>query len=188
MSKICCLVGPEFEDSELAVPVRRLEAEGHEVEYVGQHGGVELVGKGGKERITTDASVVERRPDVYAALLIPGGKSPAHLRGDHDVAAFVREFAATKRPIAAICHGPQLLIDAGLVRGVRMTAWPAVQQELEAAGADVADEEVVEDEQFITSRKPEDLEAFCDALIERLNASEGTRTRRSEEFAAPPPH
>jgi protease I len=179
MSKIACLVGPEFEDSELTLPMRRLEEAGHEVELLGAKGGEEVTGKRGKKTVTVDASVHERRPDQYDALLIPGGHSPDHLRVDHDVVQFVREFGATGRPIAAVCHGPQLLIEAGLVDGVRMTAWRSVWTDLGNAGADVVDEEVVEDGPFITSRKPDDLEAFSRALVTRLH--------EGEQIAAPPP-
>jgi protease I len=168
MAKIACLVGPEFEDSELAIPVRRLKDADHEVELLGSEGGQELAGKRGKEVVTTDAAVKERRPDQYDALLIPGGHSPDNLRIHRDVVQFVREFGATGRPIAAVCHGPQLLIEAGLVEGVRMTSWPSVMTDLRNAGAAVVDEQVVEDRQFITSRKPDDLEAFSRALIARL--------------------
>lgn len=180
MAKVACLVGPEFEDSEVAVPVKRLRDAGHEVEFLGIHGGQEVVGKNGEERIVTDASVEERRPDHYDALLIPGGYSPDHLRVDVDTVQFVREFGASGRPIAAVCHGPQLLIEAGLVDGVRMTSWPSVRTDLRNAGAVVVDAEVVEDQQFITSRAPGDLEAFSRTLIAELH--------RSEQLQSAPPH
>lgn len=180
MAKVACLVGPEFEDSEVAVPVKRLRDAGHEVEFLGIHGGQEVVGKNGEERIVTDASVEERRPDHYDALLIPGGHSPDHLRVDVDTVQFVREFGASGRPIAAVCHGPQLLIEAGLVDGVRMTSWPSVRTDLRNAGAVVVDAEVVEDQQFITSRAPGDLEAFSRTLIAELH--------RSEQLQSAPPH
>ena len=172
MSRIACLVGPEFEDSELAVPVQQLEEAGHQVEMIGVHGGEEVTGKRGEKTVRVSAGVHERRPDQYDALLIPGGHSPDNLRVNHDVVQFVREFGATGRPIAAICHGPQLLIEAGLVDGVRMTSWPSVRTDLRNAGAEVVDEEVVEDGRFITSRKPDDLDAFSRALLQRLHEGE----------------
>lgn len=172
MAHVACLIGPEFEDSELTVPAARLREAGHEVELLGTAGGQKLTGKKGKTAVTTDAAVDERRPDQYDALLIPGGHSPDHLRTDPDVVQFVREFAATGRPIAAVCHGPQLLIEAGVVAGVRMTSWPSIRTDLRNAGAEVVDEQVVEDRQFITSRKPEDLEAFSQTLLARLHAGE----------------
>lgn len=186
MAKIAVVVGPEFEDSELAIPVDRLREAGHEIELLGVHGGEELEGKKHKVRVTTDAAVTERRPDMYAALLIPGGRSPGHLRDDPGVVQFVREFVATGRPIAAICHGPQLLIAAGGVAGVRMTAWPSVQQELSSAGADAVDEQVVEDRQFITSRNPGDLGPFSAALLDRLHGTESLDAVPAHELSAHP--
>jgi protease I len=183
MAHIACLVGPEFEDSELKVPVDRLREAGHEVELLGTAGGLELRGKRGKVVVKTDAAVDERRPDQYDALVIPGGHSPDHLRTDHDVVQFVREFAASGRPIAAVCHGPQLLIEAGVVDGVRMTSWPSVRTDLRNAGAEVVDEEVVEDRQFITSRKPDDLEAFSRALLARLHEGEQMEEAPPQEIS-----
>ena len=182
MAKIACLVGPEFEDSELAIPVERLKQADHQVELIGARGGVELRGKRGQHTVTTDAAVGERRPDMYDALLIPGGHSPDHLRIEERVIQFVREFGGTGRPIAAICHGPQLLIEAGLVAGVRMTSWPSVRTDLRNAGADVVDEQVVQDRQFITSRNPDDLEAFSRALIERLREGEQMEAAPTREM------
>jgi protease I len=172
MSKVACLVGPEFEDSELAVPLKKLEEAGHQVEVIGVHGGEQVAGKRGESKVMVSAGVHERRPDQYDALLIPGGRSPANLRGHHQVVQFVREFGGSGRPIAAICHGPQLLIAAGLVDGVRMTSGPSVMAELRKAGAEVVDQEVVEDGPFITSRSPDDLDAFSRALIDRLHQGE----------------
>jgi protease I len=173
MARIAVLVGPEYEDSELMVPLRRLTEADHEVEILGTDAGRELVGKGRKTKIQVDAAVSDRKPEDYDALLIPGGHSPDHLRTSRAVIDFVKRFGALGRPIAAICHGPQLLIEAELVRDHRMTAWPSVRTDLENAGAEVVDEEVVVDGAFITSRKPEDVEAFSRALLDRLAQREG---------------
>jgi protease I len=172
MAKIAVLVGPEYEDSELLVPVKRLTEAGHQVELLGTDAGRELVGKRGKSKVQVDAAVKDRRPEDYDAVLIPGGHSPDHLRIDKNMVEFVRRSADAGRPIAAVCHGPQLLIEADLVRGRRMTSWPSVRTDLRNAGAEVVDEEVVEDGPFITSRKPEDLDAFSQALLRRLDAGE----------------
>lgn len=173
MAKIAVLVGPEYEDSELMVPIRRLTEANHEVELLGSEAGRELVGKRGKTKVKTDAAVADRRPEQYDALLIPGGHSPDYLRANPAIVAFVRQFATVGRPIAAICHGPQLLIEADLVRGRRVTSWPSVRTDLRNAGAEVLDEEVVEDGAFITSRKPDDVEAFSRALLDRLAHRDG---------------
>jgi len=173
MGKIAVLVGPEYEDSELLEPIKQLTNAGHEVEILGTQNGLALVGKRGRTKVHVDAAVSDRQPEAYDALLIPGGHSPDYLRIDPHMIEFVKRFGAIGRPIAAVCHGPQLLIEADLVRGRRMTAWPSVRTDLRNAGADVVDEEVVEDGAFITSRKPGDLDAFSRALLNRLDRREG---------------
>lgn len=173
MAKIAVLIGQEYEDSELTVPVEKLKKAGHEVELLGVKAGEEIAGKNGKAKVTVEAAVTSRRPDQYDALLIPGGHSPDHLRMEEDIVHFVKGFGATGRPIAAVCHGPQLLIEAGLVRGRTMTSWPSVRTDLRNAGAEVVDREVVEDGPIITSRQPEDLEAFSRALLEQIDRRTG---------------
>jgi protease I len=180
MAKIAVLIGQEYEDSELTIPVERLKQAGHEVELLGVEAGQEITGKNGKAKVKVEAAVGSRRPDQYDALLIPGGHSPDHLRMEEKVVDFVKGFGATGRPIAAVCHGPQLLIEAGLVRGRTMTAWPSVRTDLRNAGAEVVDREVVEDGPIITSRQPEDLEAFSRALLGQIER----RTGRSSDRAA----
>jgi protease I len=170
MSRIAVVVGRDFEDAELREPIDTLREVGHIVEVLGARAHEELAGKRGLERIITDAAVTERDPESYDALVIPGGYSPDHLRTEPDVVRFVRRFAATGRPIAAICHGPQLLIEAEVVRGRRMTSWPSVKKDLQNAGAEWLDAEVVVDAELITSRKPEDLPAFNRAILKRLAA------------------
>lgn len=168
MAKIAVLVGPEFEDSELRVPYDELKKAGHQVELLGDEAGKELVGKRGKEKVRADAAVTERDPKSYDALFIPGGHSPDNLRTDSDVVGFIQRFWETGKPVATICHGPQLLIEAEVVSGRRMTSWPSVRKDLENAGAEWVDEQVVEDRQLISSRNPGDLEAFSRALVRRL--------------------
>lgn len=168
MAKIAVLVAEDFEDSELSIPMKRLVEAGHTVEVLGVQARQKLVGKHGKAKVKTDARIVDHEPEEYDALLIPGGHSPDNLRAYPPAVEFVKCFAELGQPIAAICHGPQLLIEAGVVRGRKMTAWDSVRTDLRNAGADVFDEPVVEDEQFITSREPADLEAFCAALLHQL--------------------
>ncbi len=120
-------------------------------------------------------------------LLIPGGYSPDKLRADDRFVQFVRDFDATKRPLAAVCHGPQLLLTAELVQGRTLTAWKTVQGDLRQAGAHVRDQEVVVDDNWITSRKPDDLEAFSAKLIEELGElEERTGIQAPNEQALPP--
>jgi protease I len=116
------------------------------------------------DRLAADASVED-----YQALLLPGGTvNPDLLRINRDAVAFVKAFADTGKPIAAICHGPWTLIEAGVVSGHRMTSWPSLWTDLRLAGAEAVDQEVVIDSQFTTSRSPADLPAFCPAIIDQF--------------------
>jgi protease I len=169
MAQVAMLLGEEFEDVEFQIPYDRLREAGHEVEVLGEEQGKELVGKRGNIRKRVDAAAAERDPASYQALVIPGGHSPDHLRVNGDIVDFVKRFADTGRPMAVVCHGPQLLIEAELVRGKRLTSWPSVRKDLENAGADWVDEQVVFDGSLITSRKPDDLDAFSSALLDRLS-------------------
>jgi protease I len=168
--KVAVLLGEGFEDSELKVPFDRLKAEGLEVDIIGREAGEELRGKRGKVTINATRSIADARPQDYDALVIPGGYSPDKLRADERFVRFVKEFDATKKPLAAVCHGPQLLITAGLVKGRTLTAWSTIQEDLRQIGARVKDEPVVKDGSWITSRKPDDLSQFSDALISALRS------------------
>lgn len=170
MAKIVIPLAIDFEDSEWRRPYDSLIAAGHEVVVLGSEYGKKITGKRHVETVTISAVPGEARPEDFDAMMIPGGYSPDHLRLDEDVVAFVRKFDTLERPIAAICHGPQLLIEAEVVRGRRMTSWPSVKKDLENAGAEWVDASVCEDGNLITSRKPEDLDAFNAALLARLVA------------------
>jgi protease I len=164
--RIACVLGAGFEDSEFRIPYDEFRRAGHEVAIVGPKAKEKIAGKRGKEKVQADLGIDEARPELFDALFIPGGYSPDHLRVDRRFVDFVREFA--QKPIFAICHGPQLLLSADLVRGRRLTAWPTVQVDLRYAGADVVDEEVVVDGNLVTSRKPDDLPAFVESSLELL--------------------
>ena len=170
VKKVAILLGQGFEDSEFKIPFDRLKAEGFEMDIIGREAGEEL--KGDKGKVTTKAtrSIGDSRPQDYDALVLPGGHSPDKLRADERFVRFVREFDATKKPLAAVCHGPQLLITAGLVKGRTLTAWSTIQEDLRQIGAKVKDEPVVKDGNWITSRKPDDLQAFSDAVILALRS------------------
>ena len=167
--RIACLLGPEFEDSEFRIPYDAFRNAGHEVVIVGIKQGERLAGKKGKERATVELSIDKARPEHFDALFIPGGHSPDHLRADDRVLRFARAFDE-RRPILAICHGPQILISAGMVRGRTMTAWKTVQKDLAAAGVRVRDEEVVVDGNLVTSRQPDDIPAFVRESLRLLGA------------------
>jgi deglycase len=168
MAKIAMPVGEDFEDSEFSVPRDRLIEAGHQVTVLGTSPGATITGKRGKAAARIDAAGASADPEAFDALVIPGGYSPDHLRLDDGIVSFVRHFARTGKTVAAVCHGPQLLIEADCVAGKMLTSWPSVQTDLENAGATWVDREVVEDGNLITSRKPEDLDAFCAAILKRL--------------------
>ncbi|WP_055491138.1 type 1 glutamine amidotransferase domain-containing protein [Streptomyces sp. TP-A0356] len=116
------------------------------------------------DRLVADASAED-----YDALLLPGGTmNPDQLRMNKDAVGFVKAFVASGKPIAAICHGPWTLVEADAVRGRRLTSWPSIRTDLRNAGAEVVDEEVVVDGQFVSSRSPADLPAFCRTIIEQF--------------------
>ncbi len=120
-------------------------------------------------RIKPDLTIGEVRLDDYDALLLPGGVgNPDKLRMDADAVRLIREFAEAGKPVAAICHGPWLLVEADLLRGKRATAWASILTDLRNAGATVVDEPAVTDGNIITSRKPDDVPAFTEALIKAI--------------------
>lgn len=168
MAKIAMLVGNDFEDVEWRKPHDALKAGGHEIEHLGKEAGEDLEGKRGEEKVHVDAAAKDRNPDDYDMLVMPGGYGPDQLRTDEGVVSFVRRFVESGKPVAAICHAPQLLIEAGVVKGRTMTSWPSVKTDLKNAGAEWVDRELVEDGQLITSRKPDDLDAFVGAIEKRL--------------------
>ena len=123
--------------------------------------------------IKPDLTIAGVRDDDYDALLLPGGVgNPDRLRMDEDAVALVRRFVAAGKPVAAICHGPWLLVEADVVRGRRVTSWPSIRTDLRNAGGEVVDEEAVTDGNLVTSRKPDDVPAFTDALIARIEAAD----------------
>jgi protease I len=168
MARIAFLVGEDFEDSEFAQPYNALRNAGHEVEILGAKAGETLKGKKGKEQATIAAKASERDPASYDAVVIPGGYSPDHLRMDKDVVRFVASAVRADKVIAAVCHGPQLLIEADAVEDKQLTSWPSVRTDLVNAGAKWVDREVVVDGKLITSRKPDDLPAFTAAIRAQL--------------------
>lgn len=167
--KIAILATDGVEEAELTDPKRALEDAGAETTIVSLKPG-ELqamqqdVTPAGRFRI--DQTVAEARAERFDGLLLPGGTTnPDKLRMDEATVAFVRRFVEAGKPIAAICHGPWTLIDAGGVKGHRMTSWPSLQTDLRNAGADWVDESCVRDGQLVTSRNPHDLPAFCKEIV-----------------------
>jgi protease I len=180
--KIACVLGADFEDSEFRIPYDRLKGEGYQVDIIGLNAAEELEGYKRKEKVKAEKSVDQVRADDYDALLIPGGYSPDHLRADKRMVDFVRQFEQSGKLIAAVCHGPQLLITARLVKGRTLTAWVTVQGDLEQIGATVKDEPVVLDRNWITSRKPEDLQQFSQAIVDQIEGGDAD----TRDSARPP--
>jgi protease I len=170
--KIACLLADGFEDSEFQIPCDWLSAAGYTVEVIGAKAGDALQGEKGRETVVVDLSIDEADVDAYEGMLIPGGHSPDVLRADDRFVEFVRAFDATGRPLAAVCHGPQLLLTAELQAGRTLTAWPTIQGDLRQAGAHVVDRDVVVDDNWITSRKPADLRVFTAKFVEELGELE----------------
>lgn len=169
MARIAFVVGEDFEDSELKIPYDELRAAGHEVELLGSKAGETMKGKKGAVVVEIEAATTDRDPTSYDAIVIPGGYSPDHLRTNKDVVKFVAAAVRAGKVIAAVCHGPQLLIEADAVEDKKLTSWPSVRTDLLNAGAKWVDKEVVIDGKLITSRKPADLPAFVAAIREQLD-------------------
>ncbi|HEX8787151.1 MAG TPA: type 1 glutamine amidotransferase domain-containing protein [Telluria sp.] len=128
------------------------------------------------DKFKVEMDVRDARPGDFDALVLPGGvANPDQLRLSMEAITFIREFGRENKPIAAICHGPWTLIDADLVTGKRMTSWPTLQMDLQNAGAEWSDEQVVVDGKLVTSRKPDDIPAFNQAILSELQGAGKTR-------------
>jgi protease I len=168
MSRIAFVLADDFEDSEFKVPYERLKEAGHYITVIGTEAGKEVKGKRGKESFTIEKAPDEVDPGEFDALVVPGGYAPDKLRTDAGVVSFVRKVADDDKPVAAICHAGSLLIEADVVDGRTVTSWGSIRTDLENAGATWKDAEVVEDGNLITSRKPDDIDAFVEAVQKRL--------------------
>ena len=169
--RVAILATNGFEQSELLDPKEALEKAGAETEIVSPEPDSIRAWKHDDwgKRVDVDAALPQADAERYDALLLPGGvMNPDRLRMNPAAVAFVRKFVEAGKPIAAICHGPWTLIEAGAVRGRRMTSWPSLRTDLKNAGADWVDEEVVVDKGLVTSRKPDDLPAFQRKMIEEF--------------------
>jgi protease I len=175
---IAILATNGFEESELLKPLEAAKSAGAVVHIIslesGKIQGMKHTEKG--QAITVDKTVEEVSAADYAGLILPGGvHNPDTLRTDENAVAFVRDFFEQGKPIAAICHGPWMLVEADVVNGRMLTSWPSLKTDIINAGGDWVDEEVVTDEGLVTSRKPDDLPAFCAKMIEEFAEGEHER-------------
>lgn len=169
--KVAILTEHGFEQSELTSPKQAMEAKGVTVHVISpQENEVKAWDKDNWGiTVKVDKPLSEARAEDYDALFLPGGvMNPDKLRQNTQAVEFVRQFHESGKPIGAICHGPQVLIDAEIVRGKEMTSYPALRTDLVNAGANWVDREVVTDQGLVTSRSPEDLDAFNAKLLEEL--------------------
>jgi protease I len=177
--KVAILATDGFEQSELTEPKRRLEEAGAKVDVIapktGKIRGWKFTDWG--EEVKVDKGLDKASIEDYDALVLPGGViNPDKLRIEPKAVDLVRKFYATGKPLAAICHGPWLLIEAGVIRGRRATSYKSIRTDMRNAGAEWVDEPVVVDQGLITSRQPDDLEAFSKKIIEEIR--EGRHTKR----------
>jgi protease I len=166
--RIAILAEDDFEDPELMEPLRAMRDAGARVLIVGSGSKERYKGKRGSASVTVDTTADKVKAGDFDVIIIPGGYAPDKMRLYPSMVDLVREAHAAGKVIAAVCHGPQLLISAGIVKGHRLTSWPSLAVDLKNAGATWVDEPVVRDNNLITSRKPADLPKFNKAIIEAL--------------------
>lgn len=168
MAKIAFILDDMFEDSEFQVPYERVKEAGHEPVVIGLEANKQVEGKQGDVTTTTEVAAGDVNADEFAALVIPGGYSPDKIRTDRAMVGLTKAMSDAGKPVAAICHAGWMLAEADVVRGKTVTSWPSIKTDLVNAGAEWVDQEVVEDGNLITSRKPDDLEAFSKALLAQV--------------------
>jgi protease I len=174
--KVAILATDGFEQSELLEPRRALDEAGAQTQVIAPKSG-KIKGWNHTDwgqTVEVDKELADANPHEYDALILPGGvMNPDHLRMDASAVNFVRQFVSTGKTVAAICHGPWTLIEAGALTGKTVTSWPSLKTDLKNAGANWIDQEVVADGQLITSRKPDDLPAFNHTVIESIARGPG---------------
>ncbi len=167
--RVAILVEDEYDERELDIPLHALRDAGVAVSIVGPIAGHEYKGKRGGA-ITADLAAGAARIKDFDAIVIPGGHAPDKMRMRHAMVDLTRDAMEAGKPVAAICHGPSLLISANALRGRTLTCWPSIAIDVKNAGGMYVDKPVVEDGNLITSRKPDDLPMFCEAILRALGA------------------
>jgi protease I len=166
--RVAMFVEDEFEDQELVGPLEALRAAGVTVTLIGPSAGTEYRGKKGTAVIKADLSAGAARAKDFDALVIPGGHAPDKMRMRHAMVDFARDTMEAGKPVAAICHGPQVLISANVLRGRTLTCWPSIAIDVKNAGGLYVDKPVALDDNLITSRKPDDVPMFSEAILKAL--------------------
>ena len=177
--RVAIFVEDEFEDAEVTGTLDALRAAGATVTLVGPTSGAEFKGKRGVATVKSDMAAGAARIKDFDALVIPGGHAPDKMRMRHAMVDLARDAMDAGKPVAAICHGPQLLISANALRGRTLTCWPSIAIDVKNAGGLYVDKPVVEDGNLITSRKPDDVPMFSDAIIRAL-ASRKSEVEKSK--------
>jgi protease I len=167
--RVAMLVEDEFEDRELTGPLDALRAAGATVTLIGPTAGTQFKGKRGDAIVTSDLAAGSAKMKDFDALVIPGGHAPDKMRMRHAMVDLARDAMEAGKPVAAICHGPQVLISANALRGRTLTCWPSIAIDVKNAGGLYVDKPVVEDSNLITSRKPDDVPVFSEAIIRALS-------------------
>lgn len=166
--KIATVITDLFEDVEYTDPAEAFKKEEHEVTTIEKESGKTVKGKAEQTPVTIDKGIDEVNAKDFDALFIPGGFSPDQLRADERFVKFATEFLQANKPIFAICHGPQLLIQTGQLKGRTVTGFTSILLDLKNAGANVKDEEAVVDDNIVTSRNPDDIPAFIKESLKQL--------------------
>jgi protease I len=185
--RVAVLVENGFEQSELVEPKKALEGAGAKVDIVSPQPGKAKGWTHGNwgDEVKVDKQLDGAKAEEYDALLLPGGvMNPDRLRINSTAVEFVKRFVEAGKPIAAICHAPWTLIEAGATRGRKMTSWPSLRTDLRNAGANWVDAECVVDNGLVTSRKPDDIPAFNKKMIEEFAEGRHEPSKRERDFAA----
>jgi deglycase len=177
--RVAVLATDGFEQVEFTEPVKALKAAGAEVVVVSlEKGSIQGMNHDEKgDKFPVDAAIADVTSKGFAGLVLPGGvANPDRLRTDPRAVAFVRDFMASDKPVAAICHGPWMLVEAGVLKGRTVTSWPSLQTDIRNAGGEWVDKQVQVDQKLVTSRKPDDLPAFCMKMISVFASSAAEHT------------